>query len=358
MGTPSGEWLIGLDPPTRLCVAVHRPAGQVLVDVPAYTVTAASSWELEAQLGVALGDDVHRALHAQTVALPLGTTVEDVLVASRGTDRPRPDETRMPRPSDLVHVPGAPPLTYAASLERSSVLLRWEQNGLEDPADVFRVDIVAAGADVIEDRRALVYRLSLNGQVVLAGNDIEVPADLTVRSTETIRGLVAMLTSPDDDAPPTVGQEIVLRRRDELLSLIAENPGPFRPDERVEVRLPDGRLLTGTVTTAIPGADGTVRSYQWTPDPEWLPGVHLGRDGSVRGGFVSPAQAVRASLLPELPALDGRPGAATDAVSVPAGRSPAVTPPRATPDALPAPSPSEVLLGQPDVGPVGLRVGE
>jgi hypothetical protein len=347
VGTPSGEWLIGLDPATRLCVAVHRPTepDRALFEAPAFTVTAASSWELEAQLGIVLGDDVHEALRAQTVSLPLGVTVDGVQVAARGSDQPSPSETRLPRPSDLVHVPGVASLTYAVSLERSSVLLRWEQNGLEDPSDVFRVDVVAVGEEVRDGRRDLTYRLSLNGRVLLAGDDIEVPADVVAHSSETLRGLIAILTSPDDGAPPSVGQEIVLRRRDELLSLVAENPGPLRPDERVEVRLPDGRLLTGTITTAIQGADGTVRSYQWTPDPAWLPGVPLGADGAARGGFVSPAQAVRASLLPELAASDLRPAVVADSVARPSSPQ------------SPSPSPQPPSPNGPDVGLGGLGAG-
>lgn len=325
VGTPSGEWLIGLDPATRLCVAVHRPTepNRALFDVAAHTVTAASSWELEAALGVPFGEDVHRALRAQTVTMPLGVMVGDVLVAARGADRPSVDESRAPRASDLVRVPGAPPCTYAASLARSDVLLRWEQGGLEDPSDVFRVDVVAAGEVVRDGRRELVYRLSLNGQVLAAGDDIEVPTDLEVRSSNTIRGLIAMLTSPDDDLPPNTGQETVLRRRDELLSLVAENPGPFRPDERVEVLLPDGRLLTGTVAFAVPGSDGTARSYQWIPDAAWPLGGHGGHGGNVRGGFVSPASAVRASLLPAPPVLGAHPDepAASPSGPLPSGSS-------------------------------------
>ncbi|EIV91326.1 hypothetical protein FraQA3DRAFT_0767 [Frankia sp. QA3] len=300
--TPSGEWLIGVDPATRLCVAVHRPTGpnaDALFSVPAYTVTASTSWELEPLVGAALGDEVHEALRLAVVTVPLGATVGGVLVAACGTDRPDLDEGRVPRGADLLRLPGRQPVTYAESLARSRPLLRWEEAGLEDPSDVYRLDALALGRDVHEGRRDLTYRLSLNSRVLVAGNDIEVPADLVVRSSDTIRGLITMLTSPGIDAPPTAGQQVLLRRRDELLSLVAENPGPFRVDERVEVRLPDGRTLTGTVTAAIRGADQDVRSYQWNPDRTSMPGSLFGPRGVLRGGIVSPAAAVRASLLPD-----------------------------------------------------------
>ncbi|MCK9895017.1 hypothetical protein [Frankia sp. AgB32] len=304
--TPSGEWLIGIDPPSRLCVALHCPAPVDLAarfTAPAYTVAASSSWELEARIGVALGDEIHQALRTGIVIVPLNGTVNGVRVAARGADQLSLDADRMPRGSDLVRLPGGRPLTYHQSLAGSSVLLRWEQAGLEDPSDVFRLDVLALGSEIQDGRRDLTYRLSLNDRVLLAGNDIEVPADIVVRSSDTIRGLVAMLTSPDLETPPTAGQQVLFPRRDELLSLVAENPGPFPPDERVEVRVPDGRLLTGTVTAAIRGADQPARSYQWIPDRSSLPGGLLGPGGVLRGGIVSPASAVRASLLPEPPEL-------------------------------------------------------
>ncbi|WP_261576171.1 hypothetical protein [Frankia gtarii] len=344
--TPSGAWLIGADPWTRLCVAVHRPAGpdaQALFTVPAYTVTAASSWELEPQVGMALGDDIHEALRLAAVVVPLGAAVAGVLVAARGTDWPELDEGRVPRGSDLVRIPGpGGPVTYAESLARSRLLLRWEQTGLEDSSDVYRLDVLAFGQDVHEGRRDLTYRLSLNNRVLVAGNDIEVPADLVVRSSDTIRGLITMLTSLHADAPPAVAQQVLLQRRDELLSLVAENPGPFRGDERVEVRLPDGRTLAGTVAAAIRGADRDVRSYQWNPDRASLPGSLFGPRGVLRGGIVSPAAAVRASLLPD-PDVD-----VDLPVPVPV---PAPAPARALPDV-----PSQAPSIQPglDAGPMGV----
>lgn len=340
--TPAGAWLIGVDPRTRLCVAVHRPAApgtEALFTVPAYTVTAPTSWELEPQVGVALGDDIHEGLRLAAVTVPLDTAVAGVLVAARGTDWPELDEGRVPRGSDLVRIPGPDgPVTYAESLARSRLLLRWEATGLEDSSDVYRLDALAFGQDVHEGRRDLTYRLSLNNRVLAAGNDIEVPADLVVRSSDTIRGLITMLTSPDAEAPPTAGQQVLLQRRDELLSLVAENPGPFRPDERVEVRLPDGRILTGTVTAAIRGADQDVRSYQWNPDRASLPGRLFGPRGVLRGGIVSPAAAVRASLLPD-PAADVN-------LRVPApAPAPAPEPEPAWPSV-----PSEAPPIQPDLG--------
>ncbi|MCM3886823.1 hypothetical protein [Frankia sp. R82] len=333
LGTPAGEWLIGVDAPSGLCVGAFRPAelsGVALVTAPAYTVTAPSSWELETQLGVALGDDVHQVLRARTVAVPLGGSVAGGPVAGAGTDQPSIAEHRIPRPSDPVRVPGRPELSYGESLARSAVLLRWEQAGLEDPSDVVRLEIVVLGQDVHEGRRELTYRLSWNDRVLAAGDDIEVPADVVVRSSDTIRGLVMMLTSPDPDMPPTAGQDMLRQRREELRSLVAEHPGPFHQGERVEVRLPDGRIVPGTVMAAIRGANGgqDPRSYQWTPDRAALPGGLFGLGGVLRGGFVSPASAVRASLLPELSHLpDPEPALDTEATSPqPAWERPDVRP--------------------------------
>ncbi|ABD12661.1 hypothetical protein Francci3_3304 [Frankia casuarinae] len=300
--TPSGAWLVGVDPRTRLCVAAYRPAAPdagVLFTVPARTVTAASSWELEPQIGMALGDEVHEALRLAAVTVRLDAEAEGVTVAARGADSPGPDEARVSRASDLVRVPGRGPVTYAESLACSRVLLRWEARGLEDLSDVYRLDVLALSRDIREGRRELTYRLSVNDRVMVAGNDIEVPGGIVVRSSDTVRGLMVMLTSPDPELALTAGQRDVLRRRDELMSLVAEKPGPLRPGERVEVALPDGRMLTGTVTAATRGADQDVRSYQWNPDQASLPGGFFGPHGLLRGGIVSPAPAVRATLLPD-----------------------------------------------------------
>ncbi|WP_131831067.1 hypothetical protein [Frankia sp. CcI49] len=193
-------------------------------------------------------------------------------------------------------VPGRSPITYAESLEQSRVELRWQTASSRNPGDTYQIDIVELGQAVTAGRRGLTYRLCLNGEVIFAGDDIEVPVGTEARSSETVRGLVQMLLYPEADVPLNARQRGFLTRcRDDIVGLVADRAGPYQVGERVEVRLPDGRLLTGTVTSTVPVVGGDqIRSYQWTPDSD----LFAGRADGPRGTIVSPAGAVRPTVLP------------------------------------------------------------
>ncbi|EFC82859.1 hypothetical protein [Parafrankia sp. EUN1f] len=305
--TRSGLWRIGVDPESRLHGAVYRPSGPdntndhspETIGATRPPVTAASSRALEQSLGFPLGDGIHRALRAEAATLRLGEKAADVQNPETAAEPQEPHNHEPDhRPADkaIVSVPGRPPITYAESLEQSRVELRWETTSSQHVGDLYQVDIVDLGCTVTEGRRELTYRLCLNGDVVFAGDDIEVPADTEPRSSETVRGLVQMLLHPEADVPLNARQRSFLtRHHDDVAGLVAEHAGPHQVGDRVEVRLPDGRLLTGEVKATVPAADGEeIRSYQWTPDGDLFAGA---ADGP-RGTIVSPAAAVRTTLLP------------------------------------------------------------
>jgi hypothetical protein len=240
-------------------------------------------------------------LHAPS-AVP-GTPHPPAADAADGADAPGGGTA--PSPASLVRLPGRPPDTYRRAMARSRVLLAWEAESLEDPADLYRLDIVDLHPSATPGADTMTYRLSVNGAVVFAGDDIDVPAGTPARDTGTVRALVTMLRDPP--VPPTRRQRDLLERRgDDLASLVVDVPAPFPPGTRIETRLPGGRTATGTVVHATGGgAGGRPTSYAWTPDRDTLPGAPLHPAGGPRGWLVSPAADVRATLLPAETGLDG-----------------------------------------------------
>ncbi|WP_322779375.1 hypothetical protein, partial [Frankia sp. Cas4] len=318
--TTDGGWQLGADPDTGWCVAVYRPGPltmDTLFDTPTAMVVTVSSPDLEARLGWILPDTVHTAIQSGHAVLP---TPPDATTGRTPTGVPKPlkplesDNSRRPTPSHRVHIPGRPTETYRRALAGSRVLHSWVLDSLKNPADHYRIDIVALRpattnrAESIPDRKTLVYRLCQNHRVVFAGDDIEVPAGIDLRGDDTLRHLVGMLLEPAPEPAMALSraqQAFRTRHADELHSLTLAIPAPYPAGTRVAVRLPEGALLTGTVLDRITDRAGTVGSYSWRPDHARLPGHPWHTDTDQRNRIVSPAHAVTATLLPADPGLNG-----------------------------------------------------
>jgi hypothetical protein len=234
-----------------------------------------SSWAFEEHLGRRLPNAVHQAVatRAATLAAP------EAPLPAVGPDGMTPD------PSGPVLVPGRPPVSYRRAVATSLPAVgSWTFSGLADPNEEIRIELAGLGAPRRGyragmgegGRLAVAYRVSVDGEVLAAGADLEIPAATDLTADSTLRGLVAVLLEPEPNLARIPARAALRARADELASLIVDPPSPYPPGTRVTVSAPDtgpgGRPWTGTVVKAYQTRAAMIRSYAVHPDAAELPG--------------------------------------------------------------------------------------
>jgi len=256
-------------------------AGPVVV-----TVAASSIWRLEELLGWPLPTACHAVLEAarardETAAPP---------PATRPPDGAYPRERR-PWRASLVLLAGRPPATYGRLTHDSPPTRSWAQARL-------RVDVVPATWRATltgGHRRRVAYRLTVDGELLFAGDDASVDASESPNSTAAVRNIVAtILARPTLGRPFTDRQRRLLATHRRALTAAAQAPShPYPPGTRVTVTDPHAaRPATGTIMGIAAPHHRLI--YRWRPDVAELPG-HPWRDHP-GWALEAPRQQVRATL--------------------------------------------------------------
>jgi len=302
----AGVWLLGAlapepDPsaPAPPLAAHWRPGGldDALLALPTTGAVVPSSWAFENYLGRRLPDAVHRAVGARAAVL---AAPEVALLAGR-------PEGATPDPAGPLLVPGQPPVSYRRALAASRPATgSWRFPGLADPREEITIEMEGLAAAKPEHptpadengRLVVAYRVAVDGAVLTAGADLEVPADTDLAADSTVRGLVTMVFESDPDALAMPGHDVLGSRADEITSLVLDPPQPHPPGTRVTVLAPrgPGEGWTGTVVKAYHDRENEVRSYAVHPDTADLPGHRWYGQAAARATKIAPAGQVRATL--------------------------------------------------------------
>jgi|GEM_PF-5895623 len=306
----AGTWLLGalasdpdldLDLPVPPMAAHWRPAGpdSALFPIAVTGAVFPSSWAFEEYLGRRLPDAVHQAVATRAAIL----AAPEAPLPAVGLDGTAPD------PSGPVLVPGRPPVSYRRAVATSLPAAgSWTFSGLADPNEEIRIELAGLGAPrrgyragMGEDARlAVAYRVSVDGEILAAGADLEIPAATDLTADSTLRGLVAVLLEPEPDAAGDPARAALRARADELASLVVDPPSPYPPGTRVAVSAPasglGGRPWTGTVVKAYQTRAAMIRSYAVHPDAAELPGHRWHGQPAARATEIIRAVHVGATL--------------------------------------------------------------
>jgi hypothetical protein len=244
---------------------------------------------LQEALGFALPRVVREALAVDRerrppVARPRGPTVPDA-------ERPRFVDTFPTWDSVLVVLPDG---------ERSRWGLRLEQEqplGAADLGEGTYLEILGGSQERGVGVQRVEYRLTHQGRVVFAGDDIHAPAGADLGTDESLRAVMSMLLdrgSPAHSRGRSPSQQLFVEARgDDLLSLL-ETPHPYPEGTRV-IAVVDGVRHTGKVTYAAT-ARGETLGYAWRPDTADLVGHPWRHHDEL--SLTSPPEELAATLAP------------------------------------------------------------
>jgi hypothetical protein len=296
LATRTGWWEFHADHAGGDLTAVHT--ADPATGLRPRTVTGATPWALEEQLGFPLPHLLHQSLRRLRRPAPRV---------------PTPDTAAPPSGSGIRGVPGDPPVggpvhgvrgfgpTWASRLhlpdqpDLPAAVLFYGKALRADPpgrrvwhAGEIRLDVVWASPT------ANGYRLSHRDQIIFAGEDLVVEAPEWAATDEDVRRLVYLLTTYDPDAVgmTTPQRRFVEEHGQELTRAIAPPATPYP----VGTRVIDASLRRGTIAYLIGDPGGEVTSYGWRPDLAELPG-HPWRD--------LPHAAVITAAAKLLPTLEG-----------------------------------------------------
>src|SRR5687768_6403221 len=267
--TPAGGWLLGWDPRLSTFWATHRRG------VP-------GSQRPDHHVGVGEGacPDVGSLQEALGFALP--RVVRDALAADRGRRPPlaRPRGPTVPDADRPRFVDTYPTWDSVVSLlpdgDRSRWGLRLEQErplGAADLGEGTYLEVLGATTERGVGVQQVEYRLTHQGRVVFAGDDVRAPAGADLGNDESLRALLFMLLSPDAPAraePRSHAQQLFVESRSQDLLGLLETPHPYPEGTRVAAAV-DGVRHTGKVQYSAT-ARGEALGYAWRPDTADLAG--------------------------------------------------------------------------------------
>jgi len=273
IGTPSGRWELGWDPPLGTFYAQHHAMDGDDLDEPqiwlgTYPRAVPTVGELEQRLGFPLPAAARTHLAADQHTRPARTSRAFPFLHT-GDDEPADwSKQTQPTPDSPVEVPGRPDTTYRRALRADPPLRAWEQDG-------HRVEILAAtpftDPDTRTTRQAIDYRLTHHGRVIFSGDDIESPQHVDPSSDEAVRAVADLLTQPTDP-PANPLQRTYLDTHAEILNAYLQPPDPPHPQGTRVLRVERDQHTTGTITEAVTDPDGALLAYAWRPDHADLPG--------------------------------------------------------------------------------------
>ncbi|MDP9402671.1 MAG: hypothetical protein M3P85_04915 [Actinomycetota bacterium] len=297
--TAAGRWFLGWDPRLASFWATHRRRGadggllaRADHDLGADVGSCPSVGALEEALGFPLPATVRHALSAERDARPPLAYPRGALVVG-DPERPRGVDT-YPRWDSLLAVP--------PDGETSRYGVRLEQERPAAVADLGEgtvLQILGGRQDQATGGQRVEYRLSHQGRVVFAGDDIHAPADADLASRQAGQALLALVLDPE--APHRTRPMSPVQAAFAAAHGERQRAGLEASDQRYEAGTRvaasvGGERVTGTVTYVASSRDGTALAYAWRPDTTALAG-HPWRDHPEHN-LVSPPADLYATLAP------------------------------------------------------------
>jgi hypothetical protein len=275
IGTPAGEWRLGWDPTRATFTARHsrhsaargdrsrRLDHELGVSVAAYP----SVGTLEEALGFVLPEPLRDALGAErdrspALAVPRGASVPEA-------DRPRGVDTYPTWDAETRTDPIGPASRYGLLVEQA------RPAAVADLGEGTRLEVLSGTPEPATGSQRVAYRLTHQGRVIFAGDDVNAPPGADLAGDDAVRALLGVLLDADPThraRPFTHPQATFVAAHGQRLASAVEPPDhPFPPGTRVAMTV-DGQRHTGTVAHAVAGRDGTVLAYAWRPDAAALVG--------------------------------------------------------------------------------------
>lgn len=304
--TPAGEWSLGWDPKLATFWATHQRRG--------------TDGRLRAGVDHHLGADVGSCPSVGALEEALGFPLPAAVRATLSIDRQRRPPLAYPRGALVVGDPERPRGLDTYPTWDSVVAVRPEGNGSryglameqERPAAVAELgegtvlEILAGREDQPTGGQRVEYRLTHQGRVVFAGDDIHAPADAELASAHAGQALLALVLdadAPHRRRPMSPAQAAFASAQGERLRAAVQPPEDAYPPGTRVVASAAGDRVTGTVTYVASGRDGKALAYAWRPDSAALAG-HPWRDHAEHN-LVSPPAELTPTLAPPFVAAPG-----------------------------------------------------
>ena len=307
IATPAGEWLLGWDPRLATFWATHRRRGadggllaRADHELGADIGSCPSVGTLEEALGFALPATVRGALYAEREARPPLAYPRGALVVG-DPERPRGVDTYPTWDAVVAVLPDGEHSRYGLLMEQERPV------GVAELGEGTVLEILGGGEDAATGGQRVEYRLTHQGRVVAAGNDIHAPADADLASDQAGQAVLALVLDPD--APhrvrpmSPVQATFASAHGERLRSAVEPRDHPYPLGTRVATSA-RGERVTGTVTYVASDRGGNALAYAWRPDTTALAG-HPWRDHAEHN-LVSPPGDLTATLSPPFVAVPAR----------------------------------------------------
>lgn len=297
--TPAGEWLLGWDPQLATFWATHRRRGAdggLLAgadhDLGADVGSCPSVGALEEALGFPLPAAVRGTLSTERQRRPPLAYPRGALVVG-DPERPRGVDTYPTWDGFVAVPPEGERSRYGLLMERERAV------AVAELGEGTVLEILSGSEDRATGGQRVEYRLTHQGRVVFAGDDIHAPADADLASDQSGQALLALVLDPEAPhrtRPMSPGQAAFATGHGERLrAAIEPRDHPYPPGTRVAASV-GGQRVPGTVTYVAPGRGGSALAYAWRPDTAELTG-HPWRDHTEHN-LVSPPADLTTTLAP------------------------------------------------------------